>query len=470
MSHESTPRIAMPLFASKVRRERVEWLEGMEGRIPLGSVSVLVGDPGLGKSLLSQALASQVSRNSGAALIATAEDSLSATVRPRLEAAQANLDEVAFVQMWADGYPDGLRIPDDAAELERLVSDCGARLLVIDPLMAHLPGEINSWRDQSVRQALAPLHALAERQRCAVLPIVHLNKSASTDWLRRVGGSIGISGAARSVLLLARDPDDPDGEKGRQRVLAHAKCNVGPEMPSLLYEIEPILIPASDEDPEVETARIVQIGESDHDAEHLLVGRGDPEERSALDEAIAFLEEEIAGRVMDAKEVQRAAKDAGISDATLKRARPLAGVVAERVGGVGKTGHWTWRLRGSRGLSALGDQEVEPLSETPHENSDSEGSKSLRGSISEREPLSAIDLGTATLAELESLLPEEPPNDSRLCRCSSPDVEIDEDGDRVCFTCGKPLDQPPTLADYEAEKAARRERDRQLWDAEDAQA
>jgi hypothetical protein len=465
---ENQSRIALPLLAAEVRREKVEWLPGMEGRIALRSVNVVAGDPGLGKTLQSNGLAAHVSQNGGFALIATAEDSLSATVRPRLEAAGANLDRVAFVQMWADGYPDGLRIPDDVAELERLVADCEANLLVIDPLMAHLPIEVNSWRDQSVRQALAPLHALAERQGCAVLVIVHLNKQTSSDWLRRVGGSIGISGAARSVLLMARDPDDPEGEKGRRRVLAHVKCNVGPTLPSLLYEIEPILLPASGENPEVETAKIVLIGQSDHEAEQLLAGRGDPEERSALEEAVAFLEEELGTRVMDAKVIKRAARDVGISEPTLKRAKQRLGVVSERVGGVGDAGHWTWRLSGSKGLASLEDQEVGSLSANPHEQNDPAPAEELRGSIAEIEPLSEeIDLGTATFAELQSLV--ETPADPRVCNCSSPVPELDEDGDRMCFACGKPLEPPLTLEDYEAARTAQREADKQLgWEEPDA--
>ena len=397
-------RVARALVAANVRRKGVEWLdvEGMRGRIAKGSVNLLVGDPGLGKSLLSLDIAAGVSRNGGFVLVATAEDSLEATVRPRLDAAGANLDRIAFVEMYADGFPDGLRIPDDVAELERLVVECGASLVIVDPLMAHLPGEINSWRDQSIRLALAPLHGLADRQGCAALVLAHLNKSARPMAPPSPAGSVGITGAARSVLLMARDPDDSDGEKGRRRVLAHAKCNVGPEMPSLIYEIEPILVPASAEDPEVETARIVQIGQSDHDAEHLLAGRGDPEERSALGEAVAFLEEEIGDRVIDAKAVQRAARDAGISEPTLKRAKDRAGVLSQRVGGVGDAGHWTWRLRGSRGLDSSEDQEVGLLSANPHEEQDSASDESLRGSNEDIEPLGdEIDLGTA-LDEIEA--------------------------------------------------------------------
>lgn len=369
---ELNGRRAHALLAEQVRRERVTWLEGMEGRIPRRSVSLLVGDPGLGKSLLSLTLAADVSRAGGFALLATAEDSLSATARPRLEAVGADLGRIGFIQLWEDGYPDGLRIPDDIAELDRLATESAADLVVIDPLMAHLPAEVNSWRDQSVRLALAPLHGLAERRECAVLVLAHLNKSMSSDWLRRVGGSVGISGAARSVLLLARDPDDADAEQGRRRVLAHVKCNVGPESDSLLYEIEPVLIPANGTEPEVETARIVGRGGSDHNAERLLSTRGDPDERSAMDEAVAFLVEELGSRVMDARMVKRAAGDFGISPRTLDRAKQRVGVISERVGGVGSGGHWTWRLRTPQVLADLGNGEVGELSPNTHEYSDTD--------------------------------------------------------------------------------------------------
>src|SRR5207249_7979524 len=86
-------------------------------------------------------------------------------------------------------------------------------LIVVDPLSSYLAGEVNSWKDQSVRLALAPLHTLAEETNTAVLLIAHLNKGQSEHPLQRLGGSIGIAAAARSVLLLGRDPDDPEAER-----------------------------------------------------------------------------------------------------------------------------------------------------------------------------------------------------------------------------------------------------------------
>src|SRR4051794_40072604 len=142
-------RRAVAVAASTVMREKVEWL--LPGRVALGSVTVLVGDGGLGKSTWACLTAGQVSAAVGDVLIASAEDSLAATLKPRLEAVQADLERVHFLQVRTEnGDLDGLTLPDDMRELERLVVEKQARLVVIDPLMAHLATGLNSWSDHSV--------------------------------------------------------------------------------------------------------------------------------------------------------------------------------------------------------------------------------------------------------------------------------------------------------------------------------
>jgi KaiC/GvpD/RAD55 family RecA-like ATPase len=79
---DETPRYAIAKLASQVKRERVDWLQGMEGRVPRRSVTMLVGDPGLGKSMFSLLMAARVGQAGGFALVATAEDSPAAVVRP----------------------------------------------------------------------------------------------------------------------------------------------------------------------------------------------------------------------------------------------------------------------------------------------------------------------------------------------------------------------------------------------------
>jgi len=330
---------ALAIPASEIERKKVEWL--WRGRVPLGQTTLLVGREGLGKSMLTCWLAAKVSRGElgppGVVLLASAEDSLATTVRPRLEALEADLDLVRFLRMRTDGIETDLCFPADLDELRDLVGVITPRLVVIDPLMAHLQGAVDTHRDQDVRFTLAPLHHLAEEHGCALVPLLHLNKTNSHDALQRIGGSVGFAALARSVLLLARDPADPGGEHGTQRVLAHIKCNVAPLAESLLYEIEPILIPASGSQPEVETARITQVGVCNYTGSELLRG---PEPSSKLDEAEAFLREQLADGPRNSAEVKEAAQADGISDKTLRKARERLRVEYAREAFSGLTTWW----------------------------------------------------------------------------------------------------------------------------------
>lgn len=327
---------------SNITCERVEWL--IPGRVPLGALTLLVGDPGLGKSLLTCAWAGDVSNRGRDALLVTAEDAIAATVRPRLEAVGADLGRVHAVEVTREGVEDGLRLPDDIDKLDRLVADHRAQLVVVDPLMAHLPENVNSWRDQSVRRALAPLHRLAEAHGCAVVVVAHLNKAAGTDPLYRVGGSIGIGGAARSVILLARDPDDPEDDKGVRRVLAHVKCNIAPLAPSLAYRVEPMLLGG---DERVATARLVEHGESGATSAQLL-SRREEDEAPARTEAEAFLRAVLNEGPHAVKEIERQADEAGIAWRTVERAKSNLGVRSRKAEGT-RTGPWVWVLPGSGG-------------------------------------------------------------------------------------------------------------------------
>jgi len=341
-ARQRAKRGAQAVPVASYARERVEWL--VARRVPLGAVSVLVGDPGLGKSLWTCGVAGEVSRAGSAVLLATAEDSISATVRPRLEAADADLDRVQIVRLLHEGVEEGLRLPDDVGELSRLVSENGARLVVVDPLMAHLPENVNSWRDQSIRRALAPLHYLAEANGCAVIVVAHLNKAAGTDALYRIGGSIGIGGAARSVLLFARDPDDPEGEQGSQRVLAHVKCNVAEKAPALAYRVERTLLSG---DQQIQTAKLSALGEVETSSADLL-GRQDQDEAPARSEAEEFLSTVLSDGAVPAKQVMDQAREAVIAEKTLRRAKAKLGVKAVQLHGR-PHGGWAWQLPDDEG-------------------------------------------------------------------------------------------------------------------------
>jgi AAA domain len=297
----------------------------------LGKLTVLEGDPGLGKSTIALDLAARVSGGApmpdgapgveGGVVLLTAEDGLGDTVRPRLEAAGADCARVVAltgVRLEDQDFERPAVLPNDLRALEQAIAEVHARLVIVDPLAAFLGSNIDSWRDQDVRRALHPLAQLAERFGVAVLVIRHWTKAQGRA-VYRGGGSIGITAAARSVLLVARDPDDPD-ENGR-RILAPVKCNLSAPPSSLAYRLE-----AAEA-----VARIAWAGTSQHRADTLATGPDDVE-RSAADDAKAFLLDALAGGPVAVRDLQAAAKEAGISWITVRRAKDALGVTAKKRG------------------------------------------------------------------------------------------------------------------------------------------
>lgn len=329
---------------SGIALESVEWLPGMEGRVPLGMLTLLVGEPGLGKSTLTLALAAAVSRRGRRAVLASAEDSPGVTVKPRLMAAGAEQERVANLLLRANGADAGLVIPDDLDALGRAIADGGAELLVIDPLGAHLPATVNSLIDTSVRAALAPLARLAQDHRTAVVVVAHLNKGNHANALHRIGGSVGIPAAARSALFFIRDPDDPDGPEGSRRVLVHGKCNIGPHRPSLRYEIEAA---SADGEP---TSRLRLLGECDLTLSEALPRDDDPTP-SERDEAREFLLAELGDGARPATEVLAEGKGNGIAERTLRRAKKALDI--ESFKEHSRDGAWCWRLPQSKAANPL---------------------------------------------------------------------------------------------------------------------
>jgi putative DNA primase/helicase len=183
------------------------------------------------------------------------------------------------------------------------------------------------------------LNQIARDHDCAIVAIIHLNKSSSTDALLRHEASAAFTQVMRATMLLGRDPDDPAGEHGDQRVLAVTSANLAREAPSILYRVEALSV-NGDTGEQIETARIVHIGESDADGSDLL-GSLDGDARSEHDEAIEFLRSELADGPQPAKKVQDAARDAGVGPGSLKRAKRALGVASKKQS---MGGGWAWEL------------------------------------------------------------------------------------------------------------------------------
>jgi putative DNA primase/helicase len=334
---------AVTRTAMEVTPRQVKWL--MPGLIPFGALTVLAGQPGLGKSLLTVKIAADFSAgrlpDRGDVLMLTAEDPFAEVVVPRLTAARAKLTSIHFAELEEAYMAMPLRLPTDIETLNEIVREYSARLVVIDPLSAHLTSGVDSFKDQSVREALAPLAALAETRQLAIVLVAHLNKGQSTDPLQRLGGSIGLPAAARSVLLMGRDPDDPEGASGSRRVLAHVKSNFGQLAGSEAYRIESTTVQSWLE--EMAVAHIVEAGPSPYRGADLLVAGHEADQPSVMQEAIAFLKTVLADGPRAASEVEDQAAQAALPWDTVKRAKRRAGVTTRKERGVAN-GRWMWQL------------------------------------------------------------------------------------------------------------------------------
>lgn len=298
-----------------------------------GRLTVLDGDPNLGKSLVTIDLAARLSRGGSlpdgqpldaplTTVLLNAEDDPADTVRPRVAAAGADLSRVV-ADFSKSGPPE---LPECAERVFDLVCDHTADLLVIDPLAAFLPrGAANN--DDRVRRALAPLAGVAAETGCAVLVVRHLGRSVGPNAVYRGGGSVGVLGVALTGLLLARHPEEPD-----LRVLAMTKSHLGPSPASLGFRLG-----ATDAGPALQWAGAVDLS-----ADELCVSQSAQAVRRPRERAAEFLRAALASGPRPVAELEKLAAERGLSWGTVRRAKEQLKLKAELVRKGSAEQSWQW--------------------------------------------------------------------------------------------------------------------------------
>jgi hypothetical protein len=327
------------MLASEIKTEKVRWL--WPSFLPRSKIVIIEGDPGVGKSTISLDIAARLSTSSpwpdgwkaGArprgTVVITAEDGLADTIKPRLEVHDANLSLINIVREIRDanGSFQTPSLPRDLAKIASAITSVDASLLILDPFTSFLPPDVNSWKDQDCRRVLAPLASFAERCQVTVLVVGHLNKRWGGPAIYRGGGSIAIQAAARTVLLVGLDHQNP-----KRRILAPLKSNLAALCNPLAFEIEDLK----------GTGHVRWLGQSSDTAESILANCEGSDGRSALQDAMDFLQAELERGQRPAKEVVRRAHEIDIRDRTLRRARVSLGVTLHRPDREHE--YWSWSL------------------------------------------------------------------------------------------------------------------------------
>ena len=327
------------LNASDVAPKPISWL--WRNRIPAGKFSILAGDPGLGKSYLTLDLAARITHGGkwpdgddveqGNVLIISVEDGLADTIRPRLDNLGADVRRIRLSSgmVRSDEDRKSLSLVDHLLELETEITSNGIKLCILDPILAFM-GSKDTHRSSDVRAVLAPLAEMADTTGCAILAIIHLNKkSGEFNSIYRLTGSLDFSAAARSIMFVAKHPEDEN-----RRVFVVGKANLSTVPDGLDYSMQA----------EGDHGVFVWGGVSDIDANELL-SQPNHEERSARSEAKDFLFNFLADGPKNAKDVLKAAQQNAIADKTLRRAAKEIGVEIWQGGNsTGKKGSpgWVW--------------------------------------------------------------------------------------------------------------------------------
>lgn len=345
-NHDEQFHTSSVTWFSEIEPVEVRWL--WPERIPASRMSLLVGLPGKGKSLVTIDAAARVSTGrpwpdgtpcpQGSAILITAEDNPNDTIRPRLDAAGANVERVGLLSMIRRHDPNGrpYETPFTLADVEALefelsrLPDC--KLIVIDPIGSFLGGQTDAHRDNEVRAVLAPVAALAEKYGPAVVVVAHRRKSAGALADDMALGSRAFTGLARAVWHVTPDPADK-----HRRLFLPGKNNLAPEGQGLAFTI-------GGEQPALEwEEQPVAMNADECLAAESKPSKSKPGPKDFVkQEAMAWLRKVLADSPRLVNElIEEADQAAGITRSSLRRARKELGIEAYREQ---IPGPWYWRM------------------------------------------------------------------------------------------------------------------------------
>ena len=307
---------------SDVQLQEIEWL--WYPFIPYGKLTIIQGDPGDGKTTLVLNIAAKLSKGEGLdenmqiaepinIIYQTTEDGLADTVKPRLELAGADCEKIMVI----DESDKSLSMIDE--RLEEAIVKTGARLLILDPIQAYLGGGMDMNRANEARDMTKKLGALAEKTKCAIILIGHMNKAAGNKAAYRGMGSIDFFAVARSVLLVGRI----EGE-ANTRAVVQIKNNLAAFGHAKAFELS--------------ESGFQWLGDYEITVDEVLGGIAP--KANKMEQAKKILRELAETQnAVQSNEVFELAEEHGISKRTMENAKKDLGIKAKKINNA-----WYWEL------------------------------------------------------------------------------------------------------------------------------
>jgi len=307
---------------SEIQSQEVEWL--WYPFIPYGKLTIVQGDPGDGKTTLILNIAAKLSRGDGLdsemklsepmnVIYQSAEDGLADTVKPRLELAGADCERILVI----DENEKSLSMVDE--RLEKAIVQTKAKMLILDPIQAYLGGGMDMNRANEARDMTKKLGALAEKYKCAIVLIGHMNKAAGNKAAYRGMGSIDFFAVARCVLLVGRVEGEPN-----IRAVVQIKNNLAEFGHPKAFQLT--------ED------GFSWIGDYEITVDEVLGGIAP--KANKMEQAKQMLRElALTSNAIQSNEIFDMADEQGISKRTLENAKKELGIRAKRI-----NSSWYWEL------------------------------------------------------------------------------------------------------------------------------
>ena len=318
--------VDLPTPASEIETRTTGWV--LPGWIPAGKVSLLTGETGVGKSLVALDLAARISngnpmpfdnrrRDPAAVMVFSAHDSLSETIRPSLEAAGAN---TSLVHLFPGGGQDKL---SDAPLMNALIRKLQPALVIVDPVSAYnSPHPEGAGTHSSL---MGPhLAAIAETTGAAILLVSAENRISGRGRPRLQNRTLAAQ--ARSIITIAWDAQP------QNRLMLHTKSILAEAAQTLRFKVK-----ANGCSPAVDWLEVAEFvnAETAHACE--------PAEETSLNLARRFLFKSLAHGRIETTALVALAKQKGISERTLQRARNFI-TTSIKTGSWENSGPWVVEL------------------------------------------------------------------------------------------------------------------------------